>query len=261
MTLTGTTRSAVGLDALRERLAAIEHRSPSSAAVPTGWKDLDLVFTGSGLQRNAVHEWIGLDPLTPPKTPNRRWSPPLGVLLHLARQSVVVAARASAPLSICWIGRRVWPSVQSLTASNQPDGDLLARSLFIDASDAAARLWAADLSARCASVLVIADGSKFDMAASRRLQLAAEAGGWMAHLARPSWEAKEISAACTRWRVGREVSSSDEPRFRLELLRSKGVRSNHAQDRMFTLQRESCDRLVLVPPAAADRSRPAKIAG
>ena len=89
-----------------------------------------------------------------------------------------------------------------------------------------------------------------------------EAGwGWMVHLARPPWEAMELSAASTRWRIGRDISTGDEPRFRLALLRCKGMRSMLAQDRTFTLQRESCDRLVLVSPAPADRSRQAKIAG
>jgi hypothetical protein len=263
-TNTTSTPRSLNLAELRERLSVVEHRTPSTATVPTGWPEIDEVLALGGLQRNSVHEWIGLDPLSPTPTRSRRWSPPLGLLLHLARQSAGVAIRTSTPLSICWIGRRVWPTVQSLGAHDDPKTDLLSRSLFIDAADAASRLWAADLAGRCSSVLVIADGSNFDMAATRRLQLACEAGGaggWMTHLARPPWEVKELSAAATRWRVGREVSPADEPRFQLGLLRCKGLRSMHAQDRTFTLQRESCDRLVLVPADAGDRSHAAKVAG
>jgi len=240
------------LHALRERLAAVEHRAHAGASVSTGWGELDAAFTTGGLQRGCVHEWLGLASAT------WHWSPPLGVLLHLVRQSIDAANAASAPLTVCWIGRRAWPTAHALATA---DGTLLSRSLFVDAGDAPARLWVSDLAARCPSVLVIADGSKFDMAASRRLQLAVEAGGWMVHLARPPWEAKEISAATTRWRIARDISPANEPRFQIELLRSKGIRSSHAQDRTFTLQRDSRARLVLVSPPVADRSHAAKIAG
>lgn len=260
---TGSTPQAIPLDltALRARLSDLEHSAPKSASVETGWAELDEVLPHGGLPGNSVHEWVGLEPLTTSdERPARRWTPPLGVLLHVVRRAMVVAERIPAPLSICWIGRRVWPTVQALTLHSTPASDLLSRSLFIDAPDARARLWAADLASRCASVLVIADGSGLDMAATRRLQLAAEAGGWMVHLARPPWEAKELSAAATRWAVGRELAP-DAPRFRLHLLRCKGMRSMLAQDRTFTLQRESGGGLVLVSPPAADRSRAAKIAG
>ncbi len=190
----GVTRprtESVTLSALRERLTQIEHRAASAALVPTGWAHVDRAFRG-GLPRGAVHEWIGLAC----DRASRRWSPPLSVLLHLANQTASIAERESASLMICWIGAQVWPSAAALLSSRH---GLLARSIFVEAKDAPSRVWAADLAARTPSVLTIVDGSGFDMAASRRLQLAAEAGatvagggggrpedGWLVHLTRPA---------------------------------------------------------------------------
>lgn len=224
---------------------------------------VDSALTNGGLARQSVHEWLGLGPLPALRNSPHRWSPPLAVLVHLARQTVLVSRRTNAPLSICWIGRRVWPSVHTLRgpADAVQGDDLLPRSLFVDAPDPASRLWAIDLAARCAGVLVIADGSRLDMAATRRVQLAAEAGGWMVHLARPPQESVSLSAAATRWRLEREASPVDQPRFGIELLRSKGLRSGNIQGRKFVLQRSSRACLVPVLSPPCSRSGPAKIAG
>ena len=59
-------------------------------------------------------------------------------------------------------------------------------------------LWAIDL-ARCTAVAaVVADGSR--LAATRRLQLAAESGSALVLCARPPEEIDHLSAATTRWR-------------------------------------------------------------
>ncbi|MCA9285396.1 MAG: hypothetical protein KDA22_09290, partial [Phycisphaerales bacterium] len=121
---------------------------------------------------------------------------------------------------VLWIGRACWPGMRSMTRPrvipvpvpvprrdsdrhiDMQDRTLLNRSLLLDAHDASERLWAIDLGLRCPAVAaVIADASGFDMGATRRLQLAAEAGGALAILARPPWELSRLSAASTRWRV------------------------------------------------------------
>lgn len=252
-------RQAITLASLRERLSVIECRTSTAAPIPTGWHDLDEVFPSGGLIRNAVHEWIGLDPILAASHMSR-WSPPLTVLVHLARQAIAMSLRDAAPLHLCWIGARIWPSAAAL-AGRGGSTDLLSRSLFVDAPDASARLWAADLALRSSAVLVLVDGSGFDMAASRRLQLAAEAGGWLAHLARPPWERTELSSAATRWSIARERTEGDEPRFGIRLLRSKGLRSMHALDRTFLVQRDASDRLVAVHPQVRDRLHPQEVEG
>ncbi|MEZ6015570.1 MAG: hypothetical protein R3F49_10680 [Planctomycetota bacterium] len=67
---------------------------------------------------------------------------------------------------------------------------------------------------------MVADASGFDMAATRRLALAANTGEALALLARPPHEAGALSAAATRWQVTR-AGDSLAPRWRLTLLRAK----------------------------------------
>jgi hypothetical protein len=131
---------------------------------------------------------------------------------------------------VLWVGRRCWPYGRGLVrmaagsdptsrpppvnvgigAADRPwhqDHRLLRRSIFIDPPDLAARIWTIELALRSPAVsMVVADGSGLNIAATRRLQLAAEAGlsadaGAIALLARPPDEERELSVAVTRWRV------------------------------------------------------------
>lgn len=121
--------------------------------------------------------------------------------------------------------RRRW--IEAGPAQDTCDDEaLLARSIFVDPPDDRARLWAIDLCLRAPSVaVVVADGRGLSMAASRRLQLAAEAGNTLALLARPAAERRTLSAAATRWHVHRTLVAerdASRPRWMLELLRCKG---------------------------------------
>src|SRR5205085_1331591 len=125
----------------------------------------------------------------------RDWIPPLSLLAHLAQRtepgpSDEPAVGILAPT--LFIGRRVWPYPKSLVRAGSSSTDraaarrLLAQSLFVDARDDGARLWAADLAVRCRAIAaVVVDASGFPMAATRRLSLAAAATGSLALLARP----------------------------------------------------------------------------
>lgn len=120
------------------------------------------------------------------------------------------------------------------------DRAVLDRSLFVDPPDRKGLLWAVDAALRCPTVAaVVADGSNLPLPASRRLQLAAEAGSGLCLLARPANELRQLSAAATRWHVRRggpspedgppldseagELSTdpADRPRWDLELLRCR----------------------------------------
>ena len=141
---------------------------------------------------------------------------------------------------VVWIGRRIRPYPHLLlrghggigriagfrqSTANARDRLLLERSLFIDPPDDGTRLWAIDLALRCDAVTaVIADGRGLSMPQTRRLQLAAEASGALVLLARPPEEEAELSAAMTRWRITPAPSSTDRPRWIIELLRRKGAR-------------------------------------
>jgi hypothetical protein len=192
--------------------AAHEHEECSF--VSTGWPIVDTAI-GGGLIKGALHEWFGVeesDGATQPrsdegskkhregaKTPvHGWWIPPLLPLVHITRR---VINGASTFHYAVWIGRRCVPYGGALIGS---DGDkrLLERSIFVMAERPDDRLWAVDLALRCRAVgVVIADGSGFDMAATRRIQLVAKAHQSPVLLVRPPWEVHELSAAQTRWLV------------------------------------------------------------
>jgi len=101
---------------------------------------------------------------------------------------------------------------------------LLKQSIFVDPPDKGARLWAMDLSLRCSAVAaVIADGRRFDISATRRLQLAAESANALGLVARPVGDFRYLSAATTRWRVSHAPSPNQKPRMRIELARCKSI--------------------------------------
>ena len=199
-----------------------------------------------------LHEWFGLA-----DTP--RWIPPLGILLYLARRSLKNpdhggrGGRGGA--GVVWIGRRCWPFFQGLPPDDR--GVLLQRSIFIDPPDDMSRLWAIDLAARCPAVAaVVADGSRLDMAATRRLQLAAESGSALVLCARPPEEINHLSAATTRWLV-RCAPSADKtprtPRWNVELVRCKAMRPGS----QWTVEWKSAQGGVVVHAVLADRPDPA----
>ena len=247
---------------LREAIAAIEHGRRDQSGSPASAFGDDALPMPPG-----VHEWFGLADNScmscTPRTPRTRrtpeWIPPLGILLYLARRSL-----KDNRTGVVWIGRRCWPFLQGLAPDDR--GVLLRQSIFIDPPDDMSRLWAIDLAARCpAAAAVVADGSRLDMAATRRLQLAAEAGSALVLCARPPEEIDHLSAATTRWRV-RCASSSDKiPRWNVELLRCKGMRPDgqwtvewrSAQTQISPQTSPQAQASIAVHAALADRSGPA----
>ncbi|MBC4019242.1 ImuA family protein [Siccirubricoccus deserti] len=94
-------------------------------------------------------------------------------------------------------------------------------------------LWAMEEALRCPAVtgalLALAPppgGGKLDLTATRRLQLAAEAGGALGLVLRPDAACADHTAAVTRWRIGSLGAGHglDDPRWQLELLRVRGGR-------------------------------------
>lgn len=124
--------------------------------------------------------------------------------------------------AVVWVGRRCWPHAQLLIRDSGRDHRLFQHSLWVDPASDAQHLWAIDLALRCPAVAaVIADGSRFDIAATRRLQLAARAGETLLVLARPLSDLTRTSVATTRWLVQTAVSNSPRPRWAIELIRCK----------------------------------------
>ena len=165
---------------------------------------------------------------------------------------------------VLWVGRRVWPYPRGLvrTTAGARSRWLLERSLFVDADDDGARLWAIDLALRCrALAAVVADAHGLPMAASRRLQLAAEAGDALALLARPPDELHAPSAAAVRWLVAREPGEV-RPAWRVTLRRAKGASSAAAREaaRPFLLEGDPVhgvlEGVLPLPADPLDRPRP-----
>jgi protein ImuA len=101
--------------------------------------------------------------------------------------------------------------------------------------------------------VVVADGSRLTLNETRRLQLAAEAGGALGLLLRPAHEIQELSAARTRWRVGPALSADSDQRWTVDLLRCKGLRPTESGARRWAVQRSHATGDVRVAPEAADR--------
>lgn len=193
------------------RIGAPHEGRDGLVPVSTGWDVFDHLL-GGGLSRGRVHEWFGVCGGVAGGQP---WTPPLAVLSHCVERSLEQGVAI-------WFGRSVWPYAQLLSDR------VRSLSLFVDIGDRSSCsnsvfVWAVDMALRCRSVsTVVADGRGLSMAASRRLQLAAESGGGLCLLARSSDEVGVLSTASTRWRVSWCQSHAYCPRWRIELMRIKG---------------------------------------
>ncbi|HYF15377.1 MAG TPA: hypothetical protein VD971_09935 [Phycisphaerales bacterium] len=197
------------------------------------------------LTHGRLHEWLGVQG---DAASSRQWSPPLELLIELARRSMMQQGVGR----VVWVGRSVHPYAVVLGQRGLEACTLLARSLFVHAQHASERLWAADLSLRSRVAAVIADGRAFDLRATRRLQLAAEAGGSMCLLARPPWEAGVLSAAATRWMVSFLRSPTMTRRWSVELLRCKGMQPDDRARRARVLELDRATRALRVAPDVLD---------
>jgi protein ImuA len=226
-----------------------------ASPLPLGLKLIDQVLPAGGLAADGVHEWIGVDT----QGHSRRCMPPLSILTHLARQ----AATANVGKYLIWIGEAIWPHAPTL--DERTGSSVLSRSIFVRGRSPGERLWATDLALRSRAVAgVIADGSRLDLSATRRLQLAAEAGGAICFLARPPRERCELSAAATRWQVsvmphdpGQVVPAR---RWIVELLRCKGVQPHQTAARSWILELAHAKGDGLVATELVDRSCAAEAA-
>ena len=222
---------------LAERIKAVECRYAAATGSPgpgrkpdhvaIGHPEIDAALQG-GLLRGALHEWLGIARSDIPEgTRGQSWTPPVATLVHLAWRFLETAPAAR---HVVWIGERCFPYPRVLVRGD--DRRLLDGSLFLTPRNAGDRLWAVDTALRSPAVgLVIADGSRFDMAATRRIQLAAKSRGTPALLVRPPEERAGLSAAQTRWLLRWAAASRNTsgPRWSVELLRCKGVQPDETR--------------------------------
>lgn len=257
------------LRALRGRLEEIGHGTEAPGQVRLG---------ACTMRFGAVHEWCSVESVRDdaaiseaeqpramggPRTTRgasrrpMRWTPPLTLLAGVACE----AMRSGTATRLIWIGRRVFPHAVFL-ARQHPS--FLEGSLFVDACERDARVWAIDVSLRSGvPACVIGDGQGITLAESRRLQVAARCGRAIALLARPGHEAGALSAAATRWRVGPVVLSDGRAgrmAWTLTLDRSKGE-SMRMDATSLTVEWRDAKGLVVVPALVASRaSRETRVA-
>ncbi|MGI9014371.1 MAG: ImuA family protein [Phycisphaerales bacterium] len=195
-----------GLIAAREGGGDAISGERSSSMFPPGWSGPQ-----DGLPAGVVHEWLDGSSVGQ----HGCWTPPLFVSLHVCSQRL--AGRCGAAM---WIGCSGWPDIHALARLR-----LLQHSVFVDPPDTASTIWAVDSALRSPAVAFIAaDGSRLDMASTRRLQLAAARSNAVILLLRPGWEAKScLSAAATRWLISPVQSHHARPRWSVELIRCKGL--------------------------------------
>lgn len=196
--------SPSSLDALRAEIRAIERGGPVLAArpaLPFGLPQVDDRLAGGGLVP-ALHEAAAA---APSETDDA------AATLFLA----ALAARFSRFAAGGETGQVLWALTRrDLFAPALAQAGLTPeRLLFAPCSDDAELLGVMEEGVRHGSLAaVIGEVKRAGMAATRRLQLAAEEGGTAAFLLRRWRKADENplgqpSAACTRWRIGCAPSS------------------------------------------------------
>lgn len=220
-----TDRSRLLAD-LKERIRRIEGvgGADGTALVPLGLPDLDAALPGGGLALGAVHEVVGADAR-------------LDGGAATAFAALLLARLAAGRGPVFWIGpahdrhgHALYPP--GLAAYGlAPDRLVLVQADGRGKKGAADILWAMEEALRCPRVgAVIAEVGELDLAASRRLQLAAEAGGVPGLLLRLGPRRMESSACVTRWRLSAAPGEPDglpglgDPAWRAELLRVRGGR-------------------------------------
>jgi protein ImuA len=195
-------RSAA-LARLRDTLAGLTTRAPrdgTGAPIPV-FADTSLI--GAGLARGALHEVCAA-------TPGSGVAFAAILLAHCGGQVLWISTEQESNL--------VWPP-GLIPFGLAPESLILARAARWPEA-----LWAMEEALRCpalgGAVLMAGAGQGLDLTATRRLHLAAEAGGVFGLLLRPDGAAG-ASAARTRWHIA-PLSSDAAPRWRLTLLRQRG---------------------------------------
>lgn len=193
-----------GLDGLRARVRAIEGGGVDfGRAVASLGPPLDAALPWGGLPYRALHEIGGLAATSAVAGFASRF---------LARRGALVwsrNARIAAEL-----GELYGPGLARFGLGPE-------RLIVVRCADEGEVLWSFQEALRCRGVAcAVAEIGRLDLLASRRLQLAAEAGGGAGLVLRPEPDAQP-NAALTRWRA-EPLAKLDGIFWRLILWRAKG---------------------------------------
>ncbi len=204
------------LEGLRTAIARIERGGPVSQAgvLPFGIPAIDAALPGGGLPTAALHEIIGS-----------------GIDVEFAAAPALFAAGLLArhPGPVLWVLERHDLFAPAMAAA----GLHPSRVIYAEAGRNGALLVMEEGLRHPGLAGVVAEVSaRLTLTASRRLHLAAQAGGALALLLRRQAQPEGALAAITRWRIGHEPSAPPlaDPaapglgrlRWRLELTRCRG---------------------------------------
>ncbi len=249
------------LDALRAEIRAIERGGAVAAArpvLPFGIDAVDERLSGGGLAP-ALHEATAMGPGEGDDA-----AATLFLAALAARFSRAAGDEGTGPGQ----GQVLWALVRrDLFAPGLAQAGLTPdRLLFAQGRDDAELLAVMEEGVRHGSLAaVIGEARRAPMAATRRLQLAAEEGGTPAFLLRRPRKADEDplaapSAACTRWRIGCAPSSPPpfgidpaeglgRARWRVALVRQRGGPSHE-----WLLEAPDAEARFALPSTAGDRA-------
>ncbi len=228
------------LAALRRQLAALESGGKAAPVLPFGIAAMDGGLPWGGLPLGALHEVGGIAAEAED-----------GAIATAFLASIL--ARLSPGRPVLWCCSRADLHAPGLARHGlQPKRLILAR-----APNDREILWAMEEGLRSpALAAVVGEVATLSVAASRRLQLAAETSGVTGFALRRGNAAAAASAAVTRWRIAAlpGLSGSGEPGlgrplWRVELLRCRGGVPA-------SWQMEACDAAGFVTLSAALADRP-----
>ena len=216
---------ALPLPTRMERIGQLRKRikelvpSSSKRAVPTGADEIDALLPAGGLKQGALHEVAAADHRAQPAA--------FGLLLALVR--TILAAHG---------GPLLWPfAKQAVYAFGTPYGPGLRffgidpeALILVRCASPREALWSMAEGLRLGGLGAVAGMRvpRMNLAASRRLQLAAESSATPVFLLRPHDDA-EPSAAVTRWRVAPAACARDRfgffrtARWHVSLERARGA--------------------------------------
>ena len=238
------------LEALKAEIRAIERggfvRRGGGEALPFGIGEVDSRLAGGGLMP-ALHEAAAASPAP---------GDDAAATLFLAAAAARFAIAQGAGQVLWALSRRDLFAPGLAQAGLTPD-----RLLYAECRNDAEILAVVEEGVRHGSLAaVIGEVGRADMAATRRLQLAAEESGTPALLLR-RWRKAEMdplaapSAACTRWRIGCAPSGAlpypglGRARWRVELARQRGGPPHE-----WLLETPDAEARLALPAPAGDRA-------
>ena len=214
---------------LRARIAAIEGAGPGGEGQgegqgerqvrPLGVPEIDAALPWGGLRLAALHEVAALDAGAGVGF--------MAALLALLSGAEGVALWCLAARAISESGGLYGPGLAAFRLEPR-------RLIVVRGRSDREVLWAMEEGLRSGALAAVAaEVTELDLGSSRRLQLAAEAGGTTALLLRPRSAGLGPSAALTRWRLGAAPSAPETGapvgpgaigalRWRVELWRCRG---------------------------------------